>query len=138
MIDETSHPRNFCYQCRKPLSPDCRDQPWNIGARDHHPMFDSQQCKDAAIRRHLHTAFEFANLTNYPDDVEGIRAVKPGDRVADGEAGVRHDPYAEAEALRDLADEYRRIEKQYEQFPVFYGLFAGWASDDRSNPKLMP
>jgi (S)-3,5-dihydroxyphenylglycine transaminase len=121
MINDANHPRNFCYQCREPLPPDCRDKPWNISSRDHHPMFDSKQCRDAAIRRHLHAAFEFTNLTNYLDDVEGTRALKQRDGATDPGAGGQHDHYAEAEALRDLAEEYRRFEKRYEQSPVFRG-----------------
>jgi hypothetical protein len=85
-------------------------------------MFDSKQCKDTAIRRHLHAAFEFTNLTNYLDDVEGARALKQRNQAVDPAERARPDQYAEAEALRDLAEEYRRFEKQYEQFGVSYRL----------------
>jgi hypothetical protein len=119
MTSESNHPRNFCYQCKRPLPPDYRDKPWNIASRDHHPMFDSEQCKDIAIRRHLHTTFDFTNLTNYLDD-EGTCTVKRKGHEFDPEAGGQHDEYAEAEAFRDLADEYRRFEKQYEQFPPVF------------------
>jgi ChrR Cupin-like domain len=92
---KSNHPRNVCYQCKQPLPPDYRDKSWNIDSTEHHPMFDSKRCKDIAIRRHLHSAFDFTNLTNYLDDDEGARA------------------YAEAEAFRGLLDEYRQFEKQY-------------------------
>jgi hypothetical protein len=93
--------RHVCYQCKRPLPPDYRGKPWNIGSFDHYPMFDSQPCRDAAIGRYLHRAFDFTNLTNYVDDGEGIRGFKEP-----------YDQFAEAEALRDLADEYRRFERR--------------------------
>lgn len=118
MTNDSNHPRSLCYQCKRPLSPGYRDKPWNIGSRVHHPMFDSQQCKDIAIRRHLHTAFDFTNLTNYLDDNEAARGLKERDRRPDPAAGDQYDQYAEAEAFRDLADEYRRFEAQYDQSPL--------------------
>jgi hypothetical protein len=114
---EKNHPRNFCYQCKKPLPPDYRDKPWNIDSSEHHPMFDSKRCKDIAIRRHLHSAFDFTNLTNYLDDAADRRSLKPRDHEFEPEAGAQHDRCAEAEAFRDLVDEYRRFEKRYEQSP---------------------
>jgi hypothetical protein len=82
-------------------------------------MFDSQQCRDSALRRHLHTAFDFTNLTNYIDDDEGARCLNQRDGSVP-EAGARYDQYAEAEAFRDLAEEYRRFEKQYNNSPSAY------------------
>jgi hypothetical protein len=104
--NESNHPRNFCYQCKRSLPPDYRNKPWNVDSRDYHPMFDSQRCRDIAIRRHLHPAFDFTNLTNYLDDEGGTRALKQ-----------EYDQYAEAEAFRDLADEYRRFENEYDHSP---------------------
>ncbi len=104
--NELNHPRSFCYQCKRSLPPDYRNKPWNVASRDHHPMFDSQQCRDIAIRRRLHTAFDFTNLTIYLDDDRGTRALKH-----------QYDQYAEAEAFRDLADEYRRFEKGIRPLP---------------------
>ena len=88
-------------------------------------MFDSQQCRDIAIRRHLHTAFDFTNLTNYIDDDEGARCVNRRDGSA-AEADLRYDRYAEAEAFRELAEEYRRFEKQYDSSQSAYPAGSGY------------
>jgi hypothetical protein len=124
MTNDSNHPRNFCYQCKRRLPPDCRDKPWNIDSHNYHPMFDSQRCKDIAIRRHLHTAFDFTNLTNFLDDDESAR-----DRESGLGAGPQYDQYAEAEAFRDLADEYRRFEKQYDHSKQYDPVSASSKSD---------
>src|SRR5438045_444029 len=52
MIRYSDHPSRLCYYCRHSLQPDSRNHPWNTNAIADAPLFDTENCKDHAIKRH--------------------------------------------------------------------------------------
>ena len=81
--EHPDHPRNFCYTCHRPLMPNYFVRLWNMRVlqlmygwkpdvdladlivNHEHPMFDTQRCKDSAIRRHLPWKATPIKITDY-------------------------------------------------------------------------